>query len=124
MGINRMDLTDSIGEDASTTGGQVVTINRCDNCILQAHLLDRYGQSERLVQINTDRPARFDIAVRASSRADISENHEGGCSPIPALTDIRAGGFFADSVQPCILKTRLETNEIIATWHRYLEPMW
>ena len=53
----------------------------------------------RFFAVEAIRGSRLDIAKSAGPGADTPENHHGGVAPIPTLSEIGAGRFFAHGVQ-------------------------
>ena len=61
--------------------------------------LDRPGQPSGLIRIDWIGPARLHVAESAFTGADVPENHDRRMFGGPALTDVGAGGLFADRVE-------------------------
>ena len=88
------------GKNSGSTVGLVVAIHGSDDGIAQAHLLDGFGNAQRLVFLGrANRLARRDGAETAGARADVSQNHERGSAMIPALAHVGAAGALTDGVQ-------------------------
>src|SRR5207248_9812191 len=78
----------------------VVTVDRGDHDVLQAHLLRGLSEAQGLERVDRlTRPARVDVAVATGARAGLAEDLEGRGPAAPALGDVRAARLFADRVQ-------------------------
>src|SRR3546814_19580107 len=82
-----------------TAVGQVVTVDRGDDNMLQAELGDRETDIFRLHRIEAARTAGGDVAEGAGPRTGIAHDHEGGVLLCPAFADIRAAGLFTYGVK-------------------------
>src|SRR5690606_8117028 len=80
---------------AGATVAQVVTVHAGDHHVAQPQLLDGAGQVVRLVRIQRIRAAMADVAKRATPRALVAHDHEGGRALAEAFADVRARRFLA-----------------------------
>ena len=99
-GSLRLQRADRRGVVAGALVGDVVAVDRRDDDVLQAHLLRRLREAERLERV--DRLARLagvDVAVAAGAGAGLAEDLERRRPAAPALGDVRAARLFADRVQ-------------------------
>src|SRR5581483_3238714 len=80
--------------------GDVVTVDRGDDDVLQLHLRRRLGDTKRLEGVRRRvRLAGVDVAVPARARARVAEDLERRGAAAPALGDVGAARLFADRVQ-------------------------
>jgi hypothetical protein len=64
--------------------------------VLECEFGDRFGDTLGLTRIKRARYSCLHIAESAGAGAGVAHDHEGGVALGPALTDIRATGFFAN----------------------------
>src|SRR5260221_2495502 len=69
------------------------------------------------------RTAMRDGAIRARSRADITQNHERGSAMVPALADIRALRLLAHRVQLQVAHQPFEAQIARRSRSTHLEPL-
>ena len=104
------DGTQTSGEVASPTIAQIVAIDRGDDDVTQPHALDGFSEQFRLSLVDRLRPAMGHIAERATSGADIAENHEGRGAMIEALAQVRALRLFADGRESVLAQQPLDSG--------------
>ena len=92
-------LADRLREDARPTVGQVIAGDTRDHDVLQAERADRLGDASRFVVVEPGRPAGLHRAEPACPGAGVTEDHDRRGALVPALSDVRAVGLFADGVQ-------------------------
>src|SRR6266853_1138456 len=93
------DLPDGPGEDGGPTVLELVAVDRGDDGMMQAHPLDRLGDTNRLAKVEDPRPAGLDRAEAAGPGAGVAEDHEGRRARLPALADVGAARLLAHGVQ-------------------------
>src|SRR5439155_26118634 len=85
---------------AGAAVGDVITVDRGDDHVLQVHLRRRGREPERLERVGRRLgPAGVDVAVAAGPRARLAEDLEGRGAAAPALGDVRTARLLADRVQ-------------------------
>jgi hypothetical protein len=99
-GTQRPDSLNAGYEMSRTSIAKVVTIDRGDDHVTQAHVANGPGQAFRLRRIRRLGPTVRHVAEGTSARADFTQNHERCRALGKALMDIRTGGFLADGHQP------------------------
>ena len=115
-------LADALGEDEGAAVGQVVTVDGGYDAVAQGQLLHRARQSLRLLQVEREGPTRGDGAVVAAAGAYVTQDHEGGAAPVPAVPDVGAAGLLADGVQLALAQQVVQLNVVGAAGHGHLEP--
>src|SRR5262249_33214254 len=100
----------------------VVAIDAGHDRISQSKSRGGLRHPARLVIIDFEWLALLDGAEPTAARADVPQDHEGGRPPIPALTDVRAGGALADRVQAQPAHQILQLAIILTYRRRGLEP--
>ena len=128
------DGANDIGEVLRPAIGKVVAVDRGDDDMAEAHLLDRMGDAGRLTRVECRRNAGGDVTEGAGTRADLAHDHEGGVLLVPALADIGAAGLLAHRHQ--FVRThdlarfrialgyrRLDANPVGLTQHFLVRPM-
>src|SRR5690606_20939748 len=83
----------------SATIAQIVTVNRSNHHVFQAHIGNGSGQVYRLIAIQRIGPAVADVAERAATGADVAHDHKGSGTTTEAFANIGAADFFADGKQ-------------------------
>ena len=99
-------------EGARPAVGQVVTVHRRDDDVLEAELAHGAPHALRLLAVLPDGLAVRDRAVAAVPRADVAQDHEGRGRIFPALADVRAVRLFADRVEVPLAHEPLEPNVV------------
>ena len=79
--------------------GKIVAVDRCQHHIFQVHLLHRLGHALRLIAIERKRAPARRVAEAAMPGADVSANHQCGCTQSPAFGPVGAESALADGVQ-------------------------
>src|SRR6185436_6723948 len=102
---------------------QIIPIRAGDDDILESHRSKRRRKMNRLLSVGCERAAVSHVAERAAARAQVAENHERRGSFPEALTDIRAGGFFAHRMQLVLAQNLLDFMEPLAGWCLYANPV-
>src|SRR5207247_846499 len=85
----------TFGEMAGAAIAQIVAVDAGDHDIAQSELGDGFRQVFRLVDIQRVGAAVTDVAERATARAFVTHDHEGGRTFTETFTDVRAAGFLA-----------------------------
>ena len=93
------DRADHADERSGPVVGQVVAVDRGDDGVAQAHLLDLGRDPHRLQRVVPGRLAGLHVAEAAAAGADVAEDHEGRGAALPALADVRAVRLLADRVE-------------------------
>ena len=78
--------------------GQFIAVNRSDDGVAQIKIGDGGGDAFWFVFVQDFRFARLNGAETATARANIPQNHKGGCALAPTLANIGALGAFADRI--------------------------
>src|SRR5262249_10863546 len=78
---------------------KIVAVDGGDDNVSQPEFLGRCGDVLGLTGIKWTWQAGFDVAERASPRAGVAHDHEGGVLGLPAFADIWTARFFASGVQ-------------------------
>jgi hypothetical protein len=79
--------------------GKIVAIDRRYDNVLKLEACHSATDPSRLVEIEMRWPPGRDVAESAGARADVAHDHHGCVPLLPALSDIRAGGLFANGMQ-------------------------
>ena len=74
---------------------QVVSVNRGDDDVTEAHLLNRLRNVCRLKRVQRPRLARRDVAEGTGPGADLAHDHHRRVLLGPAFADVRAARFLA-----------------------------
>jgi hypothetical protein len=98
----------------STPISQIITIDTRDDDILETHGSDRLCQVERFIRIGWTRFPVGHIAEGASAGAEITQDHECGCSLSEAFPDIGTGGLLAHGVEFLLSQDTLDLVELLA----------
>ena len=77
---------------------------------MQTHSCSRLGDTERFLWIGRKRVAGFHVAKTTVTSTHIAEQHERGRAPHPTFTDVRTGGFLANSMQIQIIDQLLNAR--------------
>lgn len=80
----------------ATAVREIITVDRCDDHMLQAQLGYRLRDLRWLSAVERLGPAGLHVAKRASARASIAHDHEGGMLFLPTLSDIGTSRLLAD----------------------------
>jgi len=99
FGSDRPQFFDDFIELSSSPVGKIVSIDGSDHHMLKPHFLRSLRQFARLVGIDGRGNPFRDGAESALSRADLSENQEGGSPCCVALVDVGAVRFLANGVE-------------------------
>src|SRR5689334_24123306 len=79
------------------TVGQIITIHRRQHDVLELHELDAARGVLRFLGVEpASRIAGVYAAKTAGPRAHRAHQHDGGSARVPAFTDVRTLGFFAN----------------------------
>ena len=92
------DGFDAVGEMLCAAVAQVVAVNGGDDDVTQVHGFDGFCKVFRFVGVKHIRAAVSYVAERAAAGTNVAHNHEGRRAFAETFADIRAGGFFANSV--------------------------
>src|SRR4029453_9338336 len=87
----------------SATVGEIVAIDRGHHDMGKPELEGRLRDMFRLVGVERTGHAGLDVAERASPRAGVPHDHEGGVLLVPALADVRAARLLADGDEAVLL---------------------
>src|SRR5262249_56084738 len=79
------DRVDGRCEDPGASIGEIVTVDRGDDYVLEAELAHRASHALGLLTILPHWLAVCDGAVATIPRADVAQDHEGGRRVFPAL---------------------------------------
>ena len=85
-----MHSFDGFGPDRGTSIAEIITIDGCDDDMIQIDSAEQFGDSAGLIGVDLGGPACLDVAEPAGSCARIPQDHDRGGSSAPALTDIGA----------------------------------
>ena len=100
LGELRLERADRRRVVSRAAVGDVVSVDRGDDDVLELHLRGRLGEPQRLERVRRRLGlARMDVAVAARAGARVAEDLEGRSAAPPALRDVRAARFLADRVQ-------------------------
>jgi hypothetical protein len=108
----------------STPISQIITIDTRDDDILETHCSDRLRQVERFIRIGWTRFSVGNIAEWTSAGAEITQDHECGCSLSEAFPDIRTGGLLAHGVEFLLSQDTLDLVELLAVRGSNTYPRW
>ena len=115
---------DCLGKDARAAVRQIVTVNRRDNGVPDAHAGDGLRHAQRLQRVHdAARIAGLDGAIAAGARARIAQNHERGGAAIPAVADVGTARLLADGMERAALHKRLQLAVALAARRGNLEPL-
>ncbi|MNS29386.1 hypothetical protein D3C72_613840 [compost metagenome] len=117
------DLAQAIDKVLGAAVAQIVAIHRGDHHVLQAQLGDGHGQVHRLVDVQRPGPAMADIAERTAPGADVAHDHEGRGATGKTLAEVRARGFFADTVQLVLAQQLLDPVDLGRDRHAHANPV-
>src|SRR4029453_4378474 len=81
------------------------------------------GEVDRLTRIRRMRRAMRDVEISARARARIAENHERRGAVVPALADVGAVGFLANSVQVQPAHQPLQSMIVLRAGRPDLQPL-
>ena len=90
--------------------------------MLEPHGLDRLGNAQRLILVEADRHPGGHSAVATGACANMSQDHEGGGTLTPALSNVGAVRFFADRMQALRSHQPLEMPVLAVSGRPHLEP--
>ena len=92
-------FADAVYKVGGTAVAQVVTVHTGDHHVFQFQRGNGFGQIVGLLRIQRVRSSMAHIAKRASARAFVPHDHEGGGALTKTLANIGAAGFLAHRVQ-------------------------
>ncbi|ENN87038.1 hypothetical protein RHSP_12697 [Rhizobium freirei PRF 81] len=117
------DRPDHLLKVLGATVFQIITVDRGDDDVAEAHLLDGLGDIFRLRHIERVRLARRDVAEGASTRTDLAHDHEGGVLLVPALADVRAASLFANRDELVLLHDRARLGIALRRRRLHADPV-
>src|SRR5579859_3243091 len=88
----------------------------------QSQLRDRFGDAQRLADVELGRPSRGHRAEPARARADVAQDHERRGPTAPAVEDVRALRLLANGVEAPRLHQLLELLEALALYDARADP--
>ena len=103
---------DDLDEMAGAAVGKIVPVDRSDDDVPKPHPGHGTGNMFGLEGIGRKGFSMVDVAKRAGSGAQVSENHERGGSLPETFSDIRTAGFLADGMQAGFRKAFPERQHI------------
>src|SRR5262249_2807427 len=92
----------------------IVAIDAGDNSESQAHRGDRFGHTVGLPVIHFERRTLLHGTEAAAACADVAQDHERGGPAVPAFSDVRTCGAFANRVEMQALNQRFQFAIILA----------
>ena len=98
----RQQFTNSADDhrkDRRATVTAFIAVDRGDDRVLQLHGFHGLRHAFGFAPIHQSGLAVFDVAEGAGACAYVTEHQEGGGAASPALAEVRAHCFFADSMQ-------------------------
>ena len=90
------DGADGLGDVLGAAVAEVVAVDRGDDDVVEAELLDGDGDARRLEHVEGVGAAGGDVAEGAAAGADLAHDHHRGVALGPALADVGAARLLAD----------------------------
>ena len=110
--IESLDPENGLGEMRRAAVGQVISVHRGDDDVVQTEVFDHQRNVARFFGIEGQRLAFVDGAEPTAARAGVAENQERRRLVAPALADVRAARLLANRVQVFLAHEALEAQVV------------
>ena len=114
----------AVGKMLGATITQIITVDRGDHHILQAHISNRGRQVDWLFGIQRIRTAVANVTERAATCTDVAHDHKGCGTAAETLSQIRTTGFLANGMQLMLTQFLLNLIDLRSRWNAHADPVW
>src|SRR5213078_2625666 len=97
--VGRPYAFNGLAEMSRAPVGQIISRDRRDDNVPEAHSPGGLGDTRRLVRLEREGSGRCYRTKAAGARATVARNHEGGDSPAPTFPMVGALRTFANGVK-------------------------
>ena len=105
------------------TVGKVIAVHRGNDHIAEVQVLYGLGQMQRFFRVEGVGATETDVTEGAAASTDVAHDHEGGGAAAKTFRQVRAGGFFADSVQFLLAQQTLDALNLAIGRNSYANPV-
>ena len=103
---------------------EVIAIYRSDYHILQFHVVNGFGQADRLIYVRRQGAAVSHVTEGTPPGAQFTQDHERGGTLGKTLVDVRATCLFADRDQLPLPEFRFQIRHGITRRQAHANPRW
>ena len=122
-GVRRRTASITCAKWPAPSSGQIVAVDRRDDGVLQAQLLDGLCHVLGLERVDRARGALGHRAETAVARAHVAQDHEGRGTLAPALVDVGAARFLAHRVEVQARHQMIDELVLVVGVETNLEPL-